>query len=133
MRKCEELIAPHSCLNKAKWNELLFVLLGRDPAAPATIRYWIAERLRLGKNKPEDEQIREARLCSEIMAVEQCGADGDAWNAIADRHIAQQVRPVQMLRTKWTPASRLCTNCGLTKVAHNEYDECPYIPPAARL
>lgn len=47
MIKSEELANPNSCLNKARNNEMLFVLLARDPAAPAAIRAWIAERKRL--------------------------------------------------------------------------------------
>lgn len=35
MRKTEELLAPFSCLNKANDNELIFVLLARDEAAPS--------------------------------------------------------------------------------------------------
>lgn len=60
MLKRHELTDPKSCLNKASDEENLFVLLGRDPAAPAAIRAWIAERIRLGKNAPGDGQILEA-------------------------------------------------------------------------
>lgn len=60
MLKRYELTDPKSCLNKASDEENLFVLLGRDPAAPAAIRAWIAERIRLGKNAPGDGQILEA-------------------------------------------------------------------------
>ena len=60
MIKKEELSNPNSCLNRARDDELVFVLLGRDPTTPAVIKYWMAERVRLGKNKWEDDQIREA-------------------------------------------------------------------------
>jgi hypothetical protein len=67
MKKCIEISDPTSCWNKAKDEELVFVLLGRDAAAPAAIEAWCAERIRLGKNKPGDEQIGEARSLAEIM------------------------------------------------------------------
>lgn len=47
--------------------EMLFVLLERDVAAPNTIRYWVSERIRLGKNKGNDEQIKEAVSCANLM------------------------------------------------------------------
>ena len=60
MIKSEELINQDSCLNKAKDGEFLFVLLGRDAAAPAVINFWVSERIRLGKNNWYDNQIQEA-------------------------------------------------------------------------
>lgn len=60
MKKAEELFNPSSCLNRADDNETLFVLLGRDKATPATIRFWVAERIRLGLNKASDRQIVQA-------------------------------------------------------------------------
>jgi hypothetical protein len=69
MRKKDELSDPTSCLNKAHDNEWLFVLLGRDAAAPVAVRAWIEERIRLGKNKPDDEQIVEAmRWVNEVSS-----------------------------------------------------------------
>lgn len=59
-----------SCLNKAYDQEQLFIMLARDPAAPVAIRAWIAERLRLGKNNPGDEQIREAYECATLMELQ---------------------------------------------------------------
>ncbi len=70
MRKCDELKMKNSCWNKAADNEMLFTLLGRDEAAPAAIRAWVGERLRLGKNNRMDEQIQEALLCAHIMENE---------------------------------------------------------------
>jgi hypothetical protein len=61
MRKSEELSNPKSCLNKAKDDELLFVLLARDKAAPYVVRMWTNERVRLGLNAGDDAQIREAQ------------------------------------------------------------------------
>ena len=60
MLKRLEISDPTSCLNKAAENELIFVLLERDAAAAATVRFWIQERIRLAKNKPGDPKLREA-------------------------------------------------------------------------
>jgi TusA-related sulfurtransferase len=70
MIKRDEIEDSESCLNKAQDGERLFVLLARDPAAPVAIRAWVAERIRLGKNKAEDDQIREAVECANLMEVE---------------------------------------------------------------
>ncbi len=67
MIKRDEIDHPESCLNRARDEERLFVLRARDPAAPAAIRAWIKERLRLGKNKPGDEQIRSAYEDASLM------------------------------------------------------------------
>ena len=50
MRKHDELSIPDSCLNRAKSNEMLFVLLGRDKAAPAAIRAWDNDAIRWSVN-----------------------------------------------------------------------------------
>lgn len=72
MRKKQELSNPNSCLNKAKDEEMVFVMLGRDEAAPAAIRAWCRKRVKLGKNNPDDLQILEAEECAFKMEVEQC-------------------------------------------------------------
>jgi len=61
MLKSDELRLPSSCLNRARADEPIFVLLGRDIAAPTAIRAWCHARIQLGKNAEDDEQIREAR------------------------------------------------------------------------
>lgn len=70
MTKRDVIDNPESCFNTAHKQEELFVLLARDPAAPVAIRAWIAERLRLGKNRPGDEQIREAFECATRMELQ---------------------------------------------------------------
>jgi hypothetical protein len=55
---------------KARDDEMTFVLLERDVAAPATIRFWIKERIRLGKNQPDDDQLLEAENCARVMEAE---------------------------------------------------------------
>ena len=70
MIKRDEIEETKSCFNKAHDGERLFVLLARDPAAPVAIRAWIAERIRLSKNVPGDEQLREAFECAALMDLE---------------------------------------------------------------
>ncbi len=70
MTKQEELNQPTSCLNKARDEEMIFVLLGRDEAAPVAIRAWCEERIRLGKNSEEDIQIRQAYMCARYMELQ---------------------------------------------------------------
>ena len=60
MRKQQELTDPRSYMSRARANEMTFVLLGRDAAAPFAIRKWVEERIRLGKNRRDDAQIVEA-------------------------------------------------------------------------
>lgn len=60
MKKRDELTDPNSCMNRAKDDEETFVLLGRDAATPATIRFWAARRIELGKNGHNDKQIIDA-------------------------------------------------------------------------
>lgn len=67
MLKREELADPTSCLGRARDDEMVFVLLARDRAAPVAIRAWIEERIRIGKNAREDELIRDAeRIASDM-------------------------------------------------------------------
>lgn len=67
MIKSEELTNPQSCMSRAYPGEMTFVLLARDVTAPAVIRFWVAERVRLGKNKPNDPQVWEALECARLM------------------------------------------------------------------
>lgn len=61
MRRDLEAKEPLSCWNKAKPDEIVFVLLARDLATPVAMEAWCRERIRLGKNKETDLQIVEAR------------------------------------------------------------------------
>lgn len=68
MRKRDEL--KDGCMVKASDDEMTFVLLGRDDAAPVAIRAWVAERLRTGRNGPCDPKILEALECARTMEAE---------------------------------------------------------------
>ena len=75
MIKSRELTDPSSCMNHATDSEMTFVLLARDIAAPATIRFWVAERLRLGKNNQYDGQVLEALECASIMESQRSASE----------------------------------------------------------
>ena len=70
MRKQQELTDPRSYMSRARANEMTFVLLGRDAAAPFAIRKWVEERIRLGKNRRDDAQIVEALTAADTMERE---------------------------------------------------------------
>lgn len=74
MIKRDELTDPRSCLNRARDDERLFVLLARDRAAPAAVRAWIDARIALGKNAATDPQILEAEAWIEAVQAGQEGA-----------------------------------------------------------
>lgn len=80
MLKRDELEKSDSCLNKARDDERIFVLLARDPAAPTAIRQWCSRRVELGKNRYDDPQIKEALQCAEQM---ECSRDA-LRSALAD-------------------------------------------------
>ena len=67
MRKREEIENQDSCLNRALDTEMLFVLIGRDICAPATIRFWCEERIKQGRNSPGDQQLIEAEACAQTI------------------------------------------------------------------
>ena len=67
MRKDLELSDPSSCLNRAKDDEPVFVLLARDFVAPSTIEYWAFHRCVNGKNQPGDPQIVDALALAQRM------------------------------------------------------------------
>ena len=74
MIKATEKADGRSCWNRAENNEMVFVLLGRDVAAPEAIRAWIRERIKLGKNKPDDPPDRRSveMCCIHRVASETC-------------------------------------------------------------
>lgn len=67
MIKTRELSDPDSCMSRARDDEMTFVLLARDIAAPGAIREWCRLRCLHGKNKPRDPQIAEALECARTM------------------------------------------------------------------
>lgn len=55
------------CYENADPDEPMFVLLGRDPAAFCAVVLWIKLRIAMGKNKPDDAKILEAKTCGQKM------------------------------------------------------------------
>lgn len=76
MRKIDEVNNSKSCFNKSREEEMLFVLLGRDPAAPVAIRQWAKCRLAMGLNRIDDPQITEALEAADAMDIERIAAGG---------------------------------------------------------
>lgn len=70
MRKLEEEHNRNSCWNKAYDFEFIFVLLARDPSAVVAVEAWIEDRISIGKNKPDDEKIQDARRWIEDVKAE---------------------------------------------------------------
>jgi hypothetical protein len=72
MIKRDELANPNSCINRAADDEMLFVLRGRDLAAPFIIEEWCRLRITIGKNsRIDDPQILEALDCARKMREQQ--------------------------------------------------------------
>lgn len=67
MIKSKELATPSSCINQAADDEPVFVLRGKDICAADIVRDWCIARIRAGKNKHDDEQIREAQALADQM------------------------------------------------------------------
>lgn len=74
----EEVLAGPSCLTRSQDTEPVFVLCGRDPAAPAAIRAW-AEQAR-------KDNIHEL---TKIRAAEEQACDFEAWLAANPKTKAQ--------------------------------------------
>lgn len=55
------------CYANAEPDEPMFVLLGRDPAAALTVRFWIVLRRVMGEND-QSAKLTEALVCSQSMA-----------------------------------------------------------------
>ena len=76
MKKIDEINHPDSCFNKAKDDEMIFVLRSTDPSAPIAIMAWITDRIRIGKNKFSNQKIQDAFNCAEVMEKERNKIEG---------------------------------------------------------
>lgn len=54
----------YDCYDKAEPDEPMFVLLGRDPLAPALVEEWAAAR---HNSEPDDPKVAEALECADAM------------------------------------------------------------------
>lgn len=55
----------YDCYENAHPDEPMFVLLGRDPVAPAIVSLWVALRKQLGEK--DTGMLAEAESCAEAM------------------------------------------------------------------
>src|SRR5271163_2919444 len=111
MRKKEELSKTNSCMAHAHLEEMVFVLLGRDVAAPAAIHAWVSERLRLGKNSADDPQIIDALACADTMVAEGrqwVGADAHETLAIEAGGIERMSGQLRETRGALNECARQC-------------------------
>lgn len=60
MEKLKEIYSDDSCLNKAKDNEMLFVLRGQDMTSPQVILEWI----KVNFNHLPEDKLNEAFNCA---------------------------------------------------------------------
>ncbi len=63
MKKRDELTSPTSCLNKAKADEPIFVLRGKDALGPQAVRHWAT----MAEGVHEPAKIEEALALAEQM------------------------------------------------------------------
>lgn len=73
MRKKDEVADPNSCLNKAKDDDILFVLKDTDQAMVDTVLYWIKRRIELGLNQQGDAKMTEAAQLANAVRMKQSG------------------------------------------------------------
>lgn len=79
MLKHEEMSDPTSCLNKAADDEIIFVVLEQDDAAPDTIRFWVNKRIELGKNKPSDRKMTSALELADLIEQRKAAVKRCSW------------------------------------------------------
>jgi hypothetical protein len=107
-------------MSRAHPREMVFVLLGRDAAAPDAIRAWAAVRVQLGKNAETDPQIVEARACADAME-----AEGRRWVGAATHYppgMGEESRRLHREYNRLVEAQRAGAKNGAEVVALT--DEC---------
>lgn len=58
----------YDCYANAEPDEPMFILLGRDPAASATVEAWRSIRAAIGKEPLDSLKSQEAHVCAKTMA-----------------------------------------------------------------
>ena len=61
--KRENLLNPSSCLNRARPDELIFVICSDDPLAAQTVRHWAT----MAEGLHEPEKVDRARALADMM------------------------------------------------------------------
>lgn len=76
---------PSDCYAKAHTDEPVFVLLGRDPNAPETVRFW-AERRKIaiedGQSTDSMTKVQDAYACADAMAAYQAHGTSALYRAL---------------------------------------------------
>lgn len=76
----------HDCYAKLKPDEPYFVLMGRDPNAAETVRFW-AERRKIaiedGLSTDKMEKVDEAYACADAMTLYRTRRSGDVYRQLA--------------------------------------------------
>ena len=108
MLKTDEL--ERGCMAAARPDEMTFVLLARDPAAPAAIRGWCAARIGAGLNRHDDPKILEAMACAATMERQR---GMTCWHPLASRRTGPRLPDVC-----GSHATDVCLNCGAYRLPH---------------
>ncbi len=91
----------YDCYANAEPDEPMFVLLGRDRAAPQAVLKWAEARVQMGKNKPDDPQIIEAYQCAGAMALyssdreAQKQKDAGDWKQVFELDFGELAEPLE--------------------------------------
>jgi hypothetical protein len=126
MIKTNELSNPHSCLNRARVDEPLFVLRANDEHAPCLVRAWAkkyrrAKMLENGAGMTTTQTIKHVRALALADAMEK-------WRAGQNIKVKPQMTPEQAYATHKTRVSdassfdEICTLCGATDARGAEGD-----------
>lgn len=113
MIKSREISDPNSCLNRAKDDEFVFVLLEHDAAFSHAIREWAKKRIEIGKNKPEDPQIIEALRGADtaegkqLLLLEKNGRNGHGNLPSSGEEVVQRAWSYYHQKTEKTRAYEL--------------------------
>jgi hypothetical protein len=110
MLKRDEIADATSCFNKAKDNEMVFVLLGRDLATPATIRAWVQARLKLHLNRSDDPQIQEALAAAAQLETTD---DGQQFTTVLSPPLPLYSNPVSPIEWQAAVDAFFVACCGL--------------------
>lgn len=92
------------CLNKAKEDEMLFVLMARDETAPITILEWI----KLNLHKQPEDKLREAFDCAMTMIR-------DRWQPTEGRKYISTIKAVNVGDVFECTKDVVCKNHGILK------------------
>ena len=93
---------PFNCYAAAMPDENIFTVLARDPAYPATLDFWRAERVRQGKADTEDDIARLASIAHEIKTgrewreINLHGPDGEPTWRTKMSFVTDDTRPIRV-------------------------------------